>query len=181
MPITSHIVVDSFADRRVAVLGLARSGRAAARALAAGGAQILAWDDNPVVRAALAAEIPLCDLEAADWRQIPALVLSPGISHTFPEPHPAVLRARAAGTEIIGDIELLGRAQPNARYVGITGTNGKSTTTALIGHILAAAGRRVEIGGNLGTAALSLAPLGREGIYVLEASSFQLETITMLA
>jgi len=175
------IVVDSFAGRRIAVLGLARSGRAAAHALAAGGATVLAWDDDPAVRDSLAAEIALTDLAPADWRQIPALVLSPGIPRTYPEPHPAVLRARAAGSEIIGDIELLGRAQPNARYVGITGTNGKSTTTALIGHILAAARRRVEIGGNLGTPALSLAPLGRDGTYVLEASSFQLELIDSLA
>jgi len=183
MPVTPHIVVDSFAGRRVAILGLARSGLAAARALAAGGAQILAWDDNPAVRDSLAGEIPLCDLAEADWRQIGALVLSPGIPHSHPEPHPAVLCAREAGSEIIGDIELLGRAQPDARYVGITGTNGKSTTTALIGHILAAAGQRVEIGGNLGTAALALAPLGRDGTYayVLELSSFQLELITSLA
>jgi UDP-N-acetylmuramoylalanine--D-glutamate ligase len=175
------ISVDSFAGRRVAVLGLARSGLAAARALAAGGAEILAWDDNPWVREAVAAEIPLADLGAVDWREIPALVLSPGIPHSFPAPHPAVVLAREAGAEIIGDIELLGRAQPGARYVGITGTNGKSTTTALIGHILAAAGRRVEIGGNLGTPALTLAPLGSEGAYVLEASSFQLELIESLA
>jgi UDP-N-acetylmuramoylalanine--D-glutamate ligase len=175
------ISVDSFAGRRVAVLGLARSGLAAARALAAGGAEILAWDDNPGVREAVAAEIPLADLGAVDWREIPALVLSPGIPHSFPAPHPAVVLAREAGAEIIGDIELLGRAQPGARYVGITGTNGKSTTTALIGHILAAAGRRVEIGGNLGTPALTLAPLGSEGAYVLEASSFQLELIESLA
>src|SRR6266853_1478580 len=143
------IVVDTFAGRRVAVLGLARSGRAAAHALAAGGATVLAWDDNPSVRDAVAGEIPLCDLAQADWRQIPVLVLSPGIPHSYPEPHPAVLRARKAGSEIVGDIELLGRAQPDACYVGITGTNGKSTTTALIGYILAAVGRRVEIGGNL--------------------------------
>jgi len=181
MPIAPHIVVDSFAGRRIAVLGLARSGRAAVRALAAGGAEILAWDDDPAVRDSLAAEMPLSDLAAADWRQIPALVLSPGIPQRYPEPHPAVLRARAAGSEIIGDIELLGRARPDARYVGITGTNGKSTTTALIGHILAAARQRVEIGGNLGTPALSLAPLGGEGIYVLECSSFQLELIGSLA
>src|SRR5258708_21175980 len=82
---------------------------------------------------------------------------------------------------MIGEVELVGGAQPDARYIGITGTNGKSTTTALIGHILAAAGRRVEIGGNLGTPALSLAPLGRDGTYVLEASSFQLELIDSLA
>jgi len=175
------IRVDSFAGRRVAVLGLARSGRAAAQALAAGGATVLAWDDSRSVRDAVAADIPLCDLANADWRQIAALVLSPGIPHSFPVPHPAVVSARTAGTEIIGDIELLGRARPDASYVGITGTNGKSTTTALVGHILASAGRQVEIGGNLGTAALSLAPLGSDGAYVLEASSFQLELILSLA
>src|SRR5205823_3113182 len=82
-----------------------------------------------------------------------------------------VLRAREAGAEIVGDLELLGRAQPDAGYVGITGTNGKSTTTALIGHILASAGRPVEVGGNLGTPALSFAPLGRDGTYVIEARS----------
>ncbi|MFI4948215.1 MAG: UDP-N-acetylmuramoyl-L-alanine--D-glutamate ligase [Alphaproteobacteria bacterium] len=181
MPGAAQIVVDSFKGRRVAVLGLARSGRAAARALTAGGAQILAWDDDPAVREALAAEIPLCDPAQEDWRDIAALVLSPGIPQSYPEPHPAVLRAREAGAEIIGDIELLGRAQPEARYVGITGTNGKSTTTALVGHILAAAGRRVETGGNLGTASLSLAPLDSAGTYVLELSSFQLELIESLA
>src|ERR1700693_3882136 len=116
-------VVESFAGRRVAVLGLARSGRAAARALAAGGAQILAWDDNPAVREAVGTEISLCDLPAANCRDIAALVLSPGIPHRHPEPHPAVLRAREAGTEIIGDIELLGRAQPAARFFRITGTH----------------------------------------------------------
>src|SRR5437763_1425333 len=174
------IVVDSFRGRRVGVLGLAKSGRVAVAALAAGGADVLAWDDNAKVREALAREVPLHDLTTADWRNIPALVLSPGIPHSFPEPHPAVLRAREAGAEIIGDLELLGRAQPKARYVGITGTNGKSTTTALIGHILAAAGKRVEVGGNLGTPALSFAPLAHEGTYVIEASSFQLELIASL-
>src|SRR6059058_6204410 len=175
------IVVDSFRGRPVGVLGLAKSGRAAIDALAAGGAKVLAWDDNAKVREALATELPLYDLTTADWRNIPALVLSPGIPHSFPEPHPAVLRAREAGAEIIGDIELLGRAQSDAAYIGITGTNGKSTTTALIGHILATAGRRVEVGGNLGTPALLLAPLGEDGTYVLEASSFQLELIDSLA
>ena len=175
------IAVDSFAGKRVAVLGLARSGRAAARALAAGGASVVAWDDDPAAREAVAGDIPLCDLAAADWRGTAALVLSPGIPHRHPAPHPAVLRARAAGAEIIGDIELLGRAQPSARYVGITGTNGKSTTTALVGHILAAAGSRVEVGGNLGTPALSLMPLGNGGAYVLELSSFQLELLATLA
>jgi UDP-N-acetylmuramoylalanine--D-glutamate ligase len=174
------IVVDEFAGRRVAVMGLARTGRAAARALAAGDAEVLAWDDNAAARAAAADQARLCDPATTDWQTVAALILSPGIPQEFPAPHPAVAAARAAGVEIIGDIELLGRAQPAARYVGITGTNGKSTTTALIGHILAAAGRRVEVGGNLGTSALSLAPLGTDEVYVLEASSFQLELVTTL-
>jgi UDP-N-acetylmuramoylalanine--D-glutamate ligase len=175
------IVVDDFAGRRVGVLGLARSGRAAVRSLAAGGAEVLAWDDNPAARDAVVGEFPLSDLAGIDWRGVAALVLSPGIPHSFPEPHPAVAQARDAGVDIIGDIELLGRAQPDAVYIGITGTNGKSTTTALIGHILATAGRRVQVGGNLGTAALTLAPLGADGAYVLECSSFQLELIASLA
>lgn len=174
------IVVDAFAGRRVAVLGLARSGIAAVHALAAGGAEVLAWDDKPAGREAVGPEAELVDLAEIDWHGIAALVLSPGIPHSFPAPHPAVIRAREAGAEIIGDIELLGRAQPAARYIGITGTNGKSTTTALIGHILAAAGQRVEVGGNLGTAALSLAPLAAGETYVLELSSFQLELVTSL-
>jgi UDP-N-acetylmuramoylalanine--D-glutamate ligase len=175
------IVVPGFEGRKVAVLGLARSGRAAAASLAAGGAEVLAWDDNEKTRSAVAGEIPLRDPAQIDWREIAALVLSPGIPHSFPAPHPAVTRARAAGVPITGDIELLGRAQPSARYIGITGTNGKSTTTALIGHILATAGKSVEIGGNLGPPALGLAPLGADGFYVLEMSSFQLELVASLA
>jgi UDP-N-acetylmuramoylalanine--D-glutamate ligase len=163
------------------VLGLARSGLAAAKALSEGGAEVLAWDDNETTRAAVAAEINLTDPARMDWRGVAALVLSPGIPHSFPKPHPAVERARAMGVPIIGDIELLGRAQPKARYIGITGTNGKSTTTALIGHILTAAGKTVEIGGNLGPPALGLAPLGADGFYVLELSSFQLELVDSLA
>jgi len=175
------IVVPGFEGRKVAVLGLARSGRTAAASFAAGGAEVLAWDDNAKTRAALAGEIPLYDPAQIDWREVAALVLSPGIPHSFPRPHPAVIAARAAGVPIIGDIELLGRAQPEARYIGITGTNGKSTTTALIGHMLATAGKSVEIGGNLGPPALGLAPLGADGFYVLEMSSFQLELVTSLA
>src|SRR5207302_2852003 len=136
------IVVGGFEGRRVAVLGLAKSGRAAAHSLAAGGTEVLAWDDNPAVREAVASEFPLHDLAAVDWRDIPALVLSPGIPLSFPEPHPVVLRAGAAGAAIIGDLELLGRAQPAARYVRINGTNGKSTKSGLRGDNLAAATHR---------------------------------------
>ena len=174
------VVVRLFAGRRVAVLGLAKSGRAAAAALAAGGAEVVAWDDHPAARGGLAPETRIENLAEADWNGVAALVLSPGIPHSFPEPHPAVLKARAAGVEIVGDLELLARVQPEARYIGITGTNGKSTTTALIGHILHQAGRSAEVGGNLGTPALALAPLGRDGAYVLECSSYQLELLATL-
>ena len=171
------VPVTEFAGRKVGVLGLARSGRAAVAALTAGGAEVLAWDDSEKARAA--ADFPLSDV--ADWRDIAALVLSPGIPTTFPKPHPAVIRAREAGTPIIGDLELLYRAQRDARFIGITGTNGKSTTTALIGHILHEAGLATEMGGNLGTAALSLGTLGTGGNYVLEASSYQLELLVTMA
>lgn len=175
------IPVPGFEGRKVVVLGLARSGRAAAAALATGDAEVIAWDDSETIRSGIAAELPLADPARIDWRPVAALVLSPGIPHSFPEPHPAVVAARAAGVPIIGDIELLGRAEPQARYIGVTGTNGKSTTTALLGHILATAGKTVEIGGNLGPPALGLKPLGAGGIYVLEMSSFQLELVETLA
>jgi UDP-N-acetylmuramoylalanine--D-glutamate ligase len=160
----------------IAVLGLGKSGLSAARALMAGGAEVWAWDDNEDRRAtARAAGVPLVDLHTCNWRQPRSLVISPGIPHTYPAPHPVAVLAKSHGCEIIGDIELLGRAQRNARYIGITGTNGKSTTTALIAHILASAGRTVAVGGNLGFPALDLAPLEADGIYVLEMSSYQLE------
>jgi UDP-N-acetylmuramoylalanine--D-glutamate ligase len=170
------IEVTSFRGEQVAVMGLARSGLAAARALQRGGARVLAWDDAPARREEAAAQgVPIVDLAASDLAGVKALVLSPGIPHTYPKPHPVAARARGAGAAIIGDIELLGRSCQLAHYVGVTGTNGKSTTTALIGHILASAGRKVAVGGNLGTPALALAALGVDGIYVLEMSSYQLE------
>src|SRR5277367_1421879 len=116
------------AGKTVAVLGLARSGRAAAQALLKGGATVLAWDDSAAARDAAQADgIPIVDLAAIDWRTPAALILSPGIPHSFPTPHEMVVQARAAGCAVIGDIELLVRARRDARYVGITGTNGKST------------------------------------------------------
>ena len=159
------------------VLGLGRSGLAAAKALYRGGAEVWAWDDNEASRARAAEEegIEIVDLSKIDWREATSLILSPGIPHTFPKPHPIVRMAREAGCEIIGDVELLGRTQRDASYVGITGTNGKSTTTALIGHIFQTSGREAEIGGNLGMPACALEPLGPEGTYILEMSSYQLE------
>jgi UDP-N-acetylmuramoylalanine--D-glutamate ligase len=165
-----------FAGRTVAVLGLGRSGLAAARALMAGGASVWAWDDDAAARARSAEQgIPIVDPSARELSGAAALVLSPGIPLHFPEPHAVVAQARAAGVPVLGDIELLAQACRAARFVAVTGTNGKSTTTALIGHICVSAHRKAEIGGNLGTPALALAPLGSDGIYVLEVSSFQLD------
>ena len=165
-----------FSGLPVAVLGLGKSGLVAAEALQRSGAEVWAWDDDPARRQAAAErDVPIVDLTSCDWRELTSLVISPGIPQRFPKPHPVAALAREHGCEIIGDIELLGRAQRNAEYLGVTGTNGKSSTTALIGHILETAGRQVQIGGNLGTPALALDELDQGGIYVLEVSSYQLE------
>jgi UDP-N-acetylmuramoylalanine--D-glutamate ligase len=160
------------------VLGLARSGLATVRALQAAGVDCVTWDDNATARDA-AAKMGAIIVEPADidWSRITALIISPGIPSHLPRPHPVAAAARAAGKRIVCDIELLARAQRTAGFVGITGTNGKSTTTALIGHILAEAGLPCEVGGNIGRGALDLAPLGADGIYVLELSSYQLELL----
>ena len=176
------IDLSALAGTSIAVLGLGKSGLSAARALRACGADVRAWDDDPARREAAREDgMPLVDLVKADLQDVPTLLLSPGIPHTHPAPHPAVTRARAAGCEIVCDIELLARAERDAVYIGVTGTNGKSTTTALIGHILNQLGKRSVIGGNIGEPALSLAPMGADGIYVLELSSYQLELMPSAA
>jgi UDP-N-acetylmuramoylalanine--D-glutamate ligase len=170
-------------NSRFAVLGLARSGLATARALQAAGIEYLAWDDDAAKReAAQKKGVTLADPLQANWDSLDALVISPGIPHNYPKPHPVAVRAKEARKPIIGDIELLARAtQPQgAKFVGITGTNGKSTTTALIGHVLQQAGRKVEVGGNLGQPVLDFAMLKQGGIYVLEMSSYQLELVEQL-
>ncbi len=165
-----------FGGLPVAVLGLGKSGLSAARTLRDSGAEVWAWDDNEDRRAVAREQgIPLVDLYTCNWRELTSLIISPGIPHTHPEPHPVARLAKEHGCEIIGDIELLARAQHNACYLGIPGSYGKSSTTALIGHILELSGRRVATGGNLGTPALDLEPLDADGIYVLEMSSYQLE------
>jgi UDP-N-acetylmuramoylalanine--D-glutamate ligase len=170
------IDVFPFAGIPVAVLGLGKSGMVAARALKESGAEVWAWDDSAAKRKEAADEgLNVVDLRSCDWKELTSLVISPGIPHTFPAPHPVAVKAQAASAEIISDIELLARSQREASYIGVTGTNGKSTTTALIGHILKAAGRRTAVGGNIGTPALSLEALDSGGIYVLEMSSYQLE------
>ena len=170
------IDVFPFAGCKVAVFGLGRSGIATALALQKSGAKVIAWDDAAGARALAENKgVILSDLYACDWGAITSLIVSPGVPINFPEVHPVVAKARAANTEIIGDIELLIRTQSWCNFIGITGTNGKSTTTALLGHVMQTSGRDAEIGGNLGIPVLTLQPLGAEGVYVIEMSSFQLE------
>jgi UDP-N-acetylmuramoylalanine--D-glutamate ligase len=172
----------TFEGERVAVFGLARSGLAAARSLRAGGADVAAWDEAKAARDAAAAEgFELVDLADADWSSFAALVLSPGVPLTHPAPHWTVEKAKAASVEIIGDIELFARAVNAApahrrpKVVAITGTNGKSTTTALLGHMLTAAGRDARIGGNIGLGVLGLDDMHGGAVYVFELSSYQLD------
>ncbi|HZZ32492.1 MAG TPA: UDP-N-acetylmuramoyl-L-alanine--D-glutamate ligase [Phenylobacterium sp.] len=181
------IPVRGFEGKTVAVFGLARTGLAAARALIAGGAQVALWDENAERRAVVEAEgLPLVDLTTADWSRFAALMLSPGVPLTHPAPHWTVEKARAAGVEIVGDMELFARTVNAApehkrpRIVAITGTNGKSTTTALIGHVCAEAGRDVRIGGNIGVGVLDLEDMHGGAVYVLEMSSYQLDLTSSL-
>ncbi|HEX8417418.1 MAG TPA: UDP-N-acetylmuramoyl-L-alanine--D-glutamate ligase [Methylobacterium sp.] len=172
--------VTTFAGRTVALFGLGGSGLATALALQAGGARVMACDDSPESMArAHDRGVVTGDLREADWSDFSALVLSPGVPLTHPVPHWTVERAKAAGTEIVGDIELFCRERrktaPGAPFVAITGTNGKSTTTALIAHVLAHAGWDVQMGGNIGTAILSLKPPAANRVHVIEMSSFQID------
>ena len=176
------IPITEFTGRDVAVFGLARTGLAAARALTAGGARVHAWDDNEAARAkAEAAGVPVSDINNRDWRSFAALILSPGVPLTLPEPHRVVTLADAVGVPVLGDIELFARAvnalpaTQRPKLIGITGTNGKSTTSALIAHILREAGKDVRLGGNIGECVLDLAPLHAGAFYVIELSSFQLD------
>ena len=170
--------VHTFQGKRVAVFGLARSGTACVEALQLGGAEVHAWDDsNPAVEKARAQGLPITNLHGLDFSGLDALVLSPGVPLTHPEPHWTVLKARHAGIEIIGDTEVFAREADaaGALIVGITGTNGKSTTTALIGHVLQSAGLDAEVGGNIGKAVFLLSQPIKNRIYVLELSSFQID------
>ncbi len=170
----------SFEGKSVAVFGLGESGIAAAEALRDGGAVVAAWDDGVLARdAAIAKDIPLVDLSVADWSGFSALVLAPGVPLTHPEPHWTVKRAQDNGVAIIGDIEIFARERalhaPGAPFIAITGTNGKSTTTALIAHILRHAGQDVQMGGNIGRPILTLEPPEPGRFHVIELSSFQID------
>ena len=170
-----------FAGERIAVVGLGRAGLPAALRLRAWGADVTCWDDGAPQRdAAEQAGLVLRDLRQGGFH-FDALLLSPGIPHTYPQPHPIAARAIEAGVPILCDVEYLYRAVraagSAARFIGVTGTNGKSTTTALTHHLLRRAGRVSEVGGNLGPPALGLNMLGVEGSYTLEMSSYSLERI----
>lgn len=174
------IAVHAFSGRRLGVFGLGASGLSAIRALVAGGARVVAWDDREAARDAardLGADVRIID----DWRwaDLAGLVLAPGVPLTHPAPHVVVQRAHAAGVLVLGDIELFALAHAAmddpAPVIAITGTNGKSTTTALMGHIVQSCRRSTQVGGNIGKPALDLEPVGAGGVYVLEVSSFQLD------
>ena len=174
------IPVTSFAGKMVAVFGLGGSGLASCHALKEGGAEIVGGDDNADNLAkAAAASFITADLRRVNWAKFAALILTPGAPLTHPAPHWSVLLAREAGIEVIGDIELFCRERrrhaPNAPFVAITGTNGKSTTTALVAHLMHVAGYDTQMGGNIGTAILSLQPPRMGRVHVIEMSSYQID------
>jgi UDP-N-acetylmuramoylalanine--D-glutamate ligase len=176
------IPLPSMQGKTAAVLGLGRSGRSACRTLRASGARVWAWDDAPARRAEAAdLGVPLVDLAICNWARVDRLVLSPGIALHHPRPHGVVRRAQEAGVAVVGDLELLVENQSQRRIVGITGTNGKSTTTSLVGALLRHAGTGAQIGGNIGLPVLDLWPTPVEDIYVLELSSYQLDLTERLS
>ena len=178
------IPVQGVEGQTIAVLGLGRSGKATAAALAAGGATVVAWDDGVDTRQAAAADgLTIADLTRDDaWTGVAALITSPGIPHLYPRPHPVIAKAYAMGIPVDNDIGLFFRSYATEdwegfdrapRVIAVTGSNGKSTTTALIHHILTEAGRPTQMGGNIGTGVLSLEPAIDGEVVVLELSSYQ--------
>ena len=180
------IPVRGYGGHRVAVLGLGRSGKPAIAALVAGGAEVVAWDDSPAARAAAEVDgVALADLtRAKSFEGVKALIVSPGIPHLYPAPHPAIAAAWDAGVAVDNDVGLFFRSFATPAWdefgrvpqvVGITGSNGKSTTTALLAHVLKSAGRPVQVGGNIGRGVLDLDPAEDGMVVVLELSSYQIE------
>jgi UDP-N-acetylmuramoylalanine--D-glutamate ligase len=169
------IISDAFCGKRYAVLGLARSGIATLRTLVASGAGVTAWDSREEARALAGEGVTLADPMEIDLAGFDGVVVSPGVPLNS---HPIVQKCRDAGVPVIGDIELFALARaslPAHKVVGITGTNGKSTTTALLHHMLQTAGIPTLMGGNIGLPILSQEPLPVGGVYVLELSSFQID------
>ncbi|HET9715452.1 MAG TPA: UDP-N-acetylmuramoyl-L-alanine--D-glutamate ligase [Pseudolabrys sp.] len=174
------IPVTTFAGKQVAVFGLGNSGLLSARALKEGGATVVCFDDNESkIDEARKAGIPIIDLHTADWSHLTALVLTPGVPLTHPRPHWSVELARKNNVAIIGDIELFCRERArlgcDCPLIAITGTNGKSTTTALMAHLLTSAGMDAQMGGNIGVPVLALQPFKTGRFYVLEVSSYQID------
>ncbi|HXX09317.1 MAG TPA: UDP-N-acetylmuramoyl-L-alanine--D-glutamate ligase [Pseudolabrys sp.] len=174
------IPVTTFAGKQVAIFGLGSSGLLSARVLKEGGADVVVFDDDSKkVEEAKSAGFKALDLRTLNWSNVDALVLAPGVPLTHPQPHWAAALARKAKVEIIGDIELFCRERAKSGascpLVAITGTNGKSTTTALISHLLKSAGRDAQMGGNIGVPVLALEPFKKGRVYVLEVSSYQID------
>lgn len=177
--------LEQYKKKTLAVLGLGTAGQAAIKSLLLGGATVCAWDDQPASRDGFMADLGLSKhghltmqaIENWPWAELEGVVMSPGIPLTHPEPHPVVKLAHKHNVPILGEVDLLYAACPEARYIGITGTNGKSTTTALIGHILKQNNCIAEVGANFGVPALALRPLDAKGFYVLEMSSYQLDLV----
>jgi UDP-N-acetylmuramoylalanine--D-glutamate ligase len=172
--------VGVFSGKEVAVFGLGRSGIATCAALKEGGAKVIAFDDQEAGRdAAKTKGFEVRDFHDIDWKKIAALVLAPGVPLTHPEPHWTVKLAKKAGVQVIGDVELFCRERrvraKGSPFAAITGTNGKSTTTALLAHVITSAGRDTQVGGNLGTPILELAPPASSRTHVIECSSYQID------
>ena len=176
------ITARAFATRHYAVFGLARTGLSVVAALRAAGATVTVWDDDAKKRAAIEdVQVHVADLNTTDLSVFDGIIVSPGVPLNT---HPLAARAAAAGVPVLGDIELFAHARaelPPHKVVGITGTNGKSTTTALVHHILAHAGVPATMGGNIGLPILSQDALPEGGVYVLELSSFQIDLTQSLA
>ncbi len=176
------ITLRNYQGKKVGIVGLAKSGIATVASLIASECDVYVWDDSEEKRQAFwhssaSVKTHMNDPQTWPWNKFHALVLSPGVPLTHPEPHYTVKMARDAGVRVVGDIELFCEAQHNTQKIAITGTNGKSTTTSLIAHILQSVGRKVAAGGNLGTPVLALPPLASDGCYVLELSSYQLDLV----
>ena len=170
------IQITKYCGQKVGILGFGATGVSAAESLSKGGANVLIWDDHWKRRCfAVRSGFRVIDFSLEGLSDLDLLFVSPGVPLVYPEPNPIVAMARSSGIKIISDIELLQGSCPSACYVGVTGTNGKSTVTSLLGHVLSSSGKSVQTGGNLGEPALSLQMLDAEGIYVLELSSYQLD------
>lgn len=175
-------LIEKLQGQKYAVLGLGRTGLSVARALKKNKAEVLCWDDHETARdTANRHRLPLCDFEGEqDFKGVAALILSPGIPHNYPRPHPVVEKAKQLDIPVISDIEILRQLDPETPLIAITGTNGKSTSTALLGHILSEQ-RDVQLGGNIGVPVMELKKPKKDGVYVLEVSSYQLELTPSLS